>query len=281
MKRIALLFMLGVGALFCLTTRDVPEVAAQAGGAKKEIKAQGWGSVKGTVTVKGNVPAGANVLAMMKAHADAPTCCAGKGEELEDPTWIVDPKTKGVKYVAIWLKTQPGEYFEINEKDRQRKNPIVIDQPHCAFEPHVVAVYPEYFDGQKTVKTGEKFIVKNSSTVVHNANVSGDPAKNPGMNNVIPPGTDVNLNLQAQRLPISITCGIHSWMSARVFVFDHPYYAITDDQGNFEIPRVPAGVEVAVMSWHEGVGYVEGGKEGKKITFKAGENKLNLTITPP
>ena len=38
-------------------------------------------------------------------------------------------------------------------------------------------------------------------------------------------------------LPVSVSCSIHPWMKARVFCFAHPYFAITDENGNFEIKR--------------------------------------------
>ena len=33
----------------------------------------------------------------------------------------------------------------------------------------------------------------------------------------------------------------HIWMSAHLFVVEHPYYALTDEQGRFTLDKVPAG----------------------------------------
>ena len=52
--------------------------------------------------------------------------------------------------------------------------------------------------------------------------------------------------------------------------FDHPYYALTDFDGKFEIKGAPAGKYNLIM-WHEGTGWVNGGKTGEAITIPAGK----------
>ena len=70
-------------------------------------------------------------------------------------------------------------------------------------------------------------------------------------------------------------------MKAHLFVFNHPYYAITDDKGNFEIPFVPAGAEVSVMAWHEGQGWVLTNK-GTSMTIKKGQKHvLDFKVKAP
>jgi hypothetical protein len=60
-------------------------------------------------------------------------------------------------------------------------------------------------------------------------------------------------------------------MKAWVRVFDHPYYAITDKDGNFEIKNAPPG-DCLLYIWHEEAGWIhQGGKKGQPITIKAGE----------
>jgi hypothetical protein len=71
-------------------------------------------------------------------------------------------------------------------------------------------------------------------------------------------------------------------MKAWVRVFDHPYFAITDGDGKFEIKNAPAG-DFRLVIWHEGVGWVKGGKTGTPITIKAGgDTDLGkVEMTPP
>jgi hypothetical protein len=52
-------------------------------------------------------------------------------------------------------------------------------------------------------------------------------------------------------------------------IFDHPYFAVTDEDGKFEIKLAPAG-NYSLMSWHEAVGYGPGGRQGVPVTIKGG-----------
>src|SRR5207248_1927486 len=80
----------------------------------------------------------------------------------------------------------------------------------------------------------------------------------------------------AESGPIEYKCSIHPWMNGYVRIFDHPYYAVTDENGNFEIKNAPAG-KWRMIVWQEKVGYL-GGKEGRfgtpiEITAPATELK--------
>jgi hypothetical protein len=51
---------------------------------------------------------------------------------------------------------------------------------------------------------------------------------------------------------VSLRCnGGHTWMNAEMFVVPHPYYAVTDESGKFELSDVPPG-EYQLVAWHEG-----------------------------
>ena len=136
-----------------------------------------------------------------------------------------------------------------------------MDQPCCMFEPHVLAM-----------RQGQDLLVKNSAAVAHNIHWVGNPLKNPGGNVIVPPGGSYTIkNLKGDRLPLKMSCDIHPWMGAWLGVFDHPYFAVTDVNGNFEIKGAPAG-NYNLIVWHEDVGY-RGGKEGRTGTpldIKAG-----------
>ena len=81
---------------------------------------------------------------------------------------------------------------------------------------------------------------------------------------------------QSERHPVVITCDIHSWMTAYWVVLDHPYVAVTNAKGQFEIVDLPEG-EHEVCVWHENAGYLE---KAYKITVTAGINKLKpITVS--
>lgn len=117
-------------------------------------------------------------------------------------------------------------------------------------------------------------MVKNSSPVTHN--VRWEPAntvKNKGDNQTITSGHTVEIpNLKQDRLPMTIACSIHPWMKCYVRMFDSPYFAITGDDGRFEIKLAPVG-KYRLFVWHEGCGW-KGGKDGSKgeeIDIKPGD----------
>ncbi len=64
-------------------------------------------------------------------------------------------------------------------------------------------------------------------------------------------------------------------MSAFIAVIDHPYYAVTDERGEFTIKDVPAG-SYKVQAWHEVLGILE-----KEVDVQAGKPvQVNFEILP-
>jgi hypothetical protein len=41
--------------------------------------------------------------------------------------------------------------------------------------------------------------------------------------------------------PLALSCDIHPWMAAWVYVFEHDHFAVTNADGSFRIASVPAG----------------------------------------
>ncbi len=64
---------------------------------------------------------------------------------------------------------------------------------------------------------------------------------------------------------VKVFCDIHSHMTATVRVFDHPWFTVPDENGNFELSGLPPGAR-EVTAWHERLGdttlpvRVEGGR---------------------
>ena len=227
----------GVGAAAVL----VLFAAAPSSGQDKK-----WVTIKGQVVWKGDLPE--------KKKPDVKTDkehCLSKGELYYEDVQI-DPKTKGVKNVWVYLKPAAGEEFaagDVNPALKPQPKEHVIDQPCCQFVPRILAA-----------RTGDTLLVKNSAPVPHNVNYNAD---NDAFNQTIPAGGQYKPKtaLAAQRGPILFKCDIHPWMSGRIMVFDHPYYAVTDENGNFEIKGAPEG-KLRVFYRHEN-GYHKG-REGAK-----------------
>jgi plastocyanin len=214
-----------------------------------------WATIKGQVKLT-KAPAAKPV----NVTADKAFCEKDGPVVSED---IIVGKNGGVKNVVVWLRPDSTDRKAAFPKDKinpelAKAPPVVrkIDQPCCQFIPRVLAA-----------KTGDTLEIKNSAQVNHNINYSSDAES---FNVNVPPGKTHTAAqpLAAQNSPIPFKCDVHPWMQGRLRVFDHPYFAVTGDDGSFEIKDAPAG-EWRIVYWHEN-GFHKGreGVLGEKITVK-------------
>ena len=220
-----------------------------------------WGTIKGRIIWGGAKLPEKKALKVTVDQAH----CLEKGD-LFDSLFEVNPKTRGLKNVFVALKQPPDKAetpLPIHPSLKKLKGKkVMVDQPRCLFIPRAVAIWE-----------GQKLIAKNSAPVNHNIRWTGDPEINPGGNVTLPPGKEFQIkDLKAQPLPLIVQCNIHPWMSGRLAVYNHPYFAVTDKNGNFEIKLAPAGT-YRVTFYHEGIGWRGGakGKAGQEITLKPGQ----------
>jgi plastocyanin len=118
-----------------------------------------------------------------------------------------------------------------------------LDQRGCRYIPHVQAL-----------TVGTPLSVMNNDGILHNVHASAPRAGGPALT-----AFNVAMPIKGQKLPIvmrkpglmKLQCDAgHAWMNAWIYVFDHPYYAVTSDSGAFVITDVPAGEHVLEL-WHE------------------------------
>jgi hypothetical protein len=236
--------------------------------------AEPWGTLKGRVVWAGDKIPDPGFVTVPPAHPDGPFCTAqGKIKIPEDNTVVVDKTSKGVKDVFIWLvaKTKDGKPPIHPSLQASPPAPVVIDQPICMFIPHALAL-----------REGQALLVKNSAPISHNFKYGGHPDVNPGGNQIIESGKTWNItDLKADRFPIAAECNLHPWMKAWIRVFDHPYFAVTDSQGKFEIKLAPAG-SYQLMGWHS-TGWLGGakGRAGTTVAIPDGGMDLGDIPFPP
>ena len=188
---------------------------------------------------------------------------------------MVSKKTRGLQWTFVWLinddpKNKAPLPIHPDLKDI-KKTQTEVDQPVCAFIPHAVAI-----------REGQVVVAKNSSPVAHNIKWTGLKDGNSG-NVIIPPGKSFPMkDLEAEKLPIQIECNIHPWMKGYVGVYNHPYFAVTDADGNFEIKNAPAG-KYRVVIWNSAYLGGKDGRFGQPINIMANDTlKLgDLEFTPP
>jgi hypothetical protein len=253
----------------------VPCVAVRAADEDK------WVTIKGKFiwnTAKGAPPKRTPQV----ATKDEEVCAKDKDFVKEE--WVVNEKTGGITNVVVWLAPEPtAQQVKDLESRKLRdfpsfdhtnihaslikpdKQQVEIDQPCCRFIPHVLAA-----------RVGQDVLIKNSAPVPHNAKWTS--RNNDEFNPLIPAGGQhLVKNLKSEKYPIEVGCTIHPWMKAWVRVFDHPYFAVTDAEGNFEIKNAPVlDGKLRLFAWQESAGLHGGtpGRMGHPITVKAGTQDL-------
>jgi hypothetical protein len=106
----------------------------------------------------------------------------------------------------------------------------VVDQKDFVFVPHVLAV-----------EAGQAVEFRNEDWANHGV-VAASPEEKNRFNVAVPPGGSYTRRFVASTNPVALSCPIHTAMSGWVYVFDHPYFAVTDGRGRFRLPPVPPGL---------------------------------------
>lgn len=138
----------------------------------------------------------------------------------------------------------------------------VIDQKGLTFAPNIVVV-----------QQGTTVDFKNDDNVAHNVfwpNIGGDKklTKNLG---TWPKGEKRSFTFdKAGAVPL--LCNVHPDMAGYLIVSPTPYFAETDDGGNYKIKDVPDG-SYKLTVWHEGA------KNQSKPVTVAGGGKADFTIS--
>ena len=139
------------------------------------------------------------------------------------------------------------------------KQPAVLDQVGCMYTPHVVGVM-----------VGQTLEVRNSDATLHN--VMSSPRNNPAFNFGMPvKGGTYNLVFKEPEMKLNTKCFMHPWMSAYVHVLEHPFFAVTGEDGTFSIKGLPPG-EYEVTVLHE-ASLLEATTATARVTVAAGERK--------
>jgi hypothetical protein len=118
---------------------------------------------------------------------------------------------------------------------------VQMDQEPCMFVPRVVVV-----------PAGGTVEFLNSDRLLHN--LHSDSTGNPIINRTQPRGRTIPIVFKKPEI-IRVDCDLHPWMRAWVVVADHPFYAVTNDQGEFILDNVPPG-EYTLQLWQESLGAV-------------------------
>jgi plastocyanin len=205
-------------------------------------RARANGTIEGTIRLTGAAPVG-TARPIVK---DTGVC----GKEAPDESVVVG-KTGALANVVVFVNDArfPGKAAPTAG--------AAVDQKKCRYAPHVQAV-----------TVGTPLAVMNNDAVLHN--VHGNEAKPDAPALTV---FNVAMPILGQKLPVTMSkpglvrlqCDAgHTWMNAWIYVFDHPYFGVTDEGGKFVIADVPPGEHVVEL-WHEPV---DGKGPGTRLTAK-------------
>jgi hypothetical protein len=186
-----------------------------------------------TVTGKVNFEGAAPTMAQIKMDADA-FCKSEHKEPVYEQEVVVNPN-KTLEWVLVYVKEGvKGTYPAPTEA-------ITLDQHGCQYRPHVFGI-----------QAGQPLKVLNSDGTLHN--IHALPKKNAEFNIGQPfKGMETIKKFENTEVPVRFKCDVHKWMGAYTGVFNHPFFAVTNDQGAFEIKNLPPGTYV-IEAWHEKYG---------------------------
>jgi plastocyanin len=187
----------------------------------------GAGTIKGTIRLAG----GAIEAKKLKVTVDYGVC--GTVKDAED---LVVSADMGIRNAVVSLLTPPPDAkWNVTP-------PVQADQKQCVFVPRVIVV-----------PAGGTVEFLNSDRLLHNLHsVSAD---NPSFNRTQPKGRTIPIAFRKPEI-IRIDCDLHPWMRAWVVVAEHPFYAVTNDRGEFVLENLPRG-NYTLQVWHESLGVVK------------------------
>jgi plastocyanin len=207
------------------------------------------GSVSGTVAFEGTAPRNEPI----KMNADPVCLKEAKGPQAQE-TYMVSSDGKSLANVFVYVKDGLGNYVFDTPTESQK-----IDQKECRYHPHVFGL-----------RVGQPLEIVNSDPTLHN--IHATPKDNSEFNTGQPvQGMKTTHTFTKREVMVPFKCDVHGWMNAYVGVVDHPYFAITNDSGKFELNKLPAGT-YTIEAWHEKLGaqtqsVTLADNEKKEITF--------------
>lgn len=227
-----------------------------------------WGTLSGKIIYTGKPVKPAR----LEITKDREVCCRGNPAHLDESFLI--SKQGGVKNVFVFLRNEDLDQKLIHPDYYKLPKTVPLSHKSCVFHPHATGLWYQH----------QKLLLSNHDRMVHTRDIR--VVKNVFMSSINPvPGEQYLMDfVQAEYLPAPVQCNIHPWEQAYLLILNHPYFAITDEAGAFQIKNIPAG-QWDFQFWHERAGHVvnqAGPKRGRlTLQIKPGKNDLGvIKVTP-
>jgi hypothetical protein len=213
--------------LLALVTLFLGSVFSAAQSEYQVISVQDGGTIRGTVKWQGAQPH----LVSSEINKDT-QICDPLGQKHRDLERLLISPNGGVANAVVYLRNiTKGKAMDLPAPRR------FLNQKNCRYEPHILLV-----------PTQATLTVRDSDPLLHTVQMSGNADYNLPF---VREGQEITRPMTREGV-VSLRCNAgHVWMNGEMIVARHPYYAVTDQEGNFELTDVPPG-DYEIVAWHEG-----------------------------
>ena len=219
---------------------------APAAGAYRGGAVRGGGRVSGVVQYAGPIPE--PYVIWVKKDAEV------FGEKVPDERLLISREGR-VQNVVITLEgLSTGKAWPAATP--------TLDNRGGRFVPHV-----------QVAQRGVQLTIVNSDPVLHNTH--GFQDSRTVFNVAVPKGRRMKQVLERAGI-LEAMCDVHGWMNAWIVVLDHPYFAVSGNDGAYEITDILPGT-YKLAAWHEKLGRLE-----QQVKVAAGATvQADFTFRPP
>jgi plastocyanin len=183
-------------------------------------------TIKGTVKWDGKPPRRPQIDMGTEKY-----CTEHHTEPLRSEQTIVGPDGGLANTVVYVTEGTRGWKFPKGEGSAE------LDQVGCMYKPYMTAI-----------QTGDTLVVKNNDPIMHNVHAVDMRTTRDAFN--IAQSQKGAESKQSRLKPgkYSVKCDVHGWMQSYVCVFKNPFFAVTGEDGAFEL-KLPPGT-YTVEAWH-------------------------------
>jgi hypothetical protein len=191
------------------------------------VAVEDGGTITGNVKWQGPTPH----LIPSEINKDTQVCDPS-GQKHRDLERLLVGPSGGVANTVVFLRNiTRGKAMDLPESRR------FLNQKNCRYEPHILLV-----------PVDATLTVKSSDPLLHTVHMSGSADYNLPFTSQ---GQEIARPMNREGV-VSLRCNAgHVWMNGEMIVAKHPYYTVTDQDGNFRLTDVPPGT-YEIVAWHEG-----------------------------